>query len=415
MGVSRSFPEKGLPAADVQDRIKRYREGGADWHGGRVPIFVFHADDEVLSVSKDAFIAFFSENAQGLAAFPAVGEMQDEVTAAALALLNAPEDGDAILTSGGTESIFIAVQCARDHARAAGRGTANANIVMPWSGHPAFDKAARYLDLQIRRAPIAADFTADVDALAALVDEDTVMIVASAPSFPHGVFDPIADIGRLAQSRDVWMHVDACVGGYLAPFARRLGYPVPDFDFRIPAVHSISADLHKYGFAAKPASTVLFRDKQLSRHALFEFDAWPRGHYRSRCFTGSRPAGAVASAWAVLNYLGAEGYMRHARTIMETRDALMVGIESIPGLHVQGNPALGLISFGSDTMDIHAVGDELEERGWFVPRNAVPAGIQFMTMPVHARVIDDYLADLAEAARAAGRGSKARSTAQVIY
>lgn len=415
MAAARSFPENGMSAAEVGARIRQFRDRGADWRAGKLPIFVFHADDELLNVSHDAFDAFFSENAQGIAAFPAIGEMQDAITSAALALLNAPEDGDAILTSGGTESIFLAVQCARDHAQAAGRARGGGNIVLPWSGHPAFDKAAKYLGLTVRRARLRDDLTADVDALAGLVDDDTVMIGGSAPSFPHGVFDPIPEIGRLALERGVWMHVDACVGGYLAPFARRLGYPVPDFDFAVPGVSSISADLHKYGYAAKPTSTALFRDSELSRHALFEFDDWPRGLYRSRCFPGSRPAGAVASAWAVMNYLGAEGYMRHARTIMETRDALIAGIRSIPGLHLQGAPVLGLISYGARDLDIHAVGDAMEDRGWFIPRNADPAGIQFMTMPVHAPVVGDYIADLAGSVEAVGRGRKATSAPQVIY
>lgn len=414
MVSAKIFPEKGLSAQDVQDRLDAYRDTGADWHGGRVPLFVFHADDELQAVSRAAFDTFFSENAQGLSAFPAVGEMQDGVTDAALALLGAPPGGDAIMTSGGTESIFLATFCAREAARARHTTQRRLNIVLPWSGHPAFDKAARFLDLDIRRVPIRADFSADPAAMADAVDEDTAMIVASAPSFPHGIMDPVTEIAEIAHAQDLWVHVDACVGGYLAPFVRRLGYPVPPFDFAVPGICSMSADLHKYAYAAKPASTVLFRDERLSRHALFEFDAWPRGTYRSRTFLGTRAAGAVASAWAVLNFLGAEGYMRHARTVMQTRDRLIAGLHAIPGLHLHGAPELGLISFGSDGADIHAVADAMEMRGWFVPRNADPAGIQFMVMPVHAAIVDEYLADLTLAV-AGARSSRRAQPAHVTY
>lgn len=409
----RSFPTVGLSAKHIAEQLDAFKAKDIDWRAGKLPLFVFHADDEVYQVSHDAFDAFFSENAQGVAAFPGVADMQDAVTDAALSLLNAPPTSDAIFTSGGTESIFLAVHCAREHARA-GRGAGgDPNIVLPWSGHPAFDKAARYLDLSIRRAPLTPDFSVDPQAMADLVDDDTMMIVGSAPGFPHGIIDPIKDIAELAQSHDVWMHVDACVGGYLAPFVRHLGYPVPAFDFSVPGVQSMSADLHKYGYAAKPASTVLFRDALLSRHALFEFDAWPRGIYRSRCFQGTRPAGAVASAWAVLNHLGFEGYVRHARTLMEARDRLIRGIAALPQLHVQGDPTLGLISYGSETTDIRAVGDVMEEMGWFIPRNADPAGIQFMVMPVHAQIVDRYLEDLATAVDTA-RGARPVPS-EVVY
>ncbi len=409
------FPEIGMSRDAVLAQLREFRDSGADWRGGRVPIFVFHADTEVEDISRDAFDLFFSENAQGGSAFPGVDKMLGDLTAAALDLLSAPPEAQALMTSGGTESIFVAVQCARDRARATGRGdTGRHRIVLPFSAHPAFDKAARYLDLKIQRVPLGPDHAADSSALAAALDDDVVMLVGSAPSFPQGIFDPIADLSALAQQSGVWLHVDACVGGYLAPFVRRLGHPVPDFDFSLPGVASISADLHKYGYAAKPASTVLFRSRDLASPAEFRFEAWPRGLYVSRSFQGSRPAGSVASAWAVLHHLGAEGYIRHARVVMDTRDRLIQGIEAIEGLHIQGKPALGLFSYGSDDVDINAVGDALAAGGWFVPRNAQPPGLQFLTMPVHAQAVDRYLADLAQAVESVRSGGR-RSATQALY
>lgn len=418
MSSAFAFPQGGRSKRELIDQLGRFRSSGADWRGGRVPLFVFHADDAVEDVSREAFNMFFSENAQAAAAFPAIEQMAGEVTRAALGLLSAPDGADGLFTSGGTESIFLAVLCARESARACGRGNpARHNIVIPRTGHPAFDKAARYLDLTVRRTAIGGDFRADLSAMQAAADVDTMLVVGSAPGFPHGVFDPLEEIAEFAARTGIWMHVDACVGGYLAPFVSRLGYPVPDFDFRLPGVRSISADLHKYAYTAKPASTILFRSGEDARLCEFVFSDWPRGSYRSRTFSGSRPAGAVASAWAVLNFLGAEGYLRHARTVMRTRDRLIEGIDSIGPLQVQGAPELGLFSYASGELDIHLVGDGLEDRGWFVARNAEPPSLQFLAMPVHETIVDAYLADLADAAQAAmhaGEAARPRN-ATVIY
>jgi glutamate/tyrosine decarboxylase-like PLP-dependent enzyme len=364
-------------------------------------LYVHYAGEDVLAVAKEASQRFFSENALGPKAFPSLKKFEDDVVDWALDLLHAPPTASGVMTSGGTESLFLALATARDWARAARPSITKPEIVVPVSAHPAFDKAAHYLGLGVKRLPLRDDFRADVDAMAAAITPNTILVAGSAPAFPHGVIDPIPRIAALARERGLWCHVDACVGGFLAPFVKRAGYAVSDFDFAIEGVTSISADLHKYGFTAKGASLLLLADGAMRKYLEFDFDNWPRGRYKSSTFRGTRPGGAIASAWAVMRYLGLEGYTRIARTTMEGRDRLIAGIESLDGFHVVGEPELSVMGYGATGIDIDAVAQELGERGWFVSGMASPPGIHMgMLSPAHAAVVDEYLVDLRAAVAA---------------
>ncbi len=323
--------------------------------------------------------------------------MEEDVVRMGLNLLNAPPGACGNMTSGGTESIMLAVKACRDEAAAAGRPVAGARIVLPRSAHPAFDKAAHYLGLSVVRVPVADDFTADVEAMAEAVDGNTLMIVGSAPCFPYGVIDPIEGLAEIAISRNIWLHVDACVGGYFAPFARMNGVPLPEFDFSVAGVRSMSADLHKYGYAAKGASTILHRTEEQRAFQMYIFDDWPAGGMTTPTLAGTRPGGAFASAWAVMQYLGVEGYREKARVVTDTREKLMAAIDAMDGLHTHGKPQLALFAFGSDRADVFAVWGRMKARGWFTGVITEPKGIQLMLSPAHADVADVYLADLAEA------------------
>ena len=225
------------------------------------------------------------------------------------------------------------------------------------------------------------------------------MLLGSAPNYPFGVFDQIGEIAGLAQKHGLWMHVDACVGGFLAPFAKKLDYDIPDFDFAVPGVTSISADLHKYGYAAKGASLMMLRDAELLKHQTFSFNNWERGAYASNTVQGSRSAGAVAAAWAVMNFLGEDGYMKWAAVLMDTVMKLVDGINAIPGLAVLDPHELCIFVYRSNdpALDIGAVADAMTSKGWFVGRQAEPAGIHMHLNPVHAESADEYLAHLREA------------------
>jgi glutamate/tyrosine decarboxylase-like PLP-dependent enzyme len=396
-----TFPERGTPRDELFAEMEAARAHDVDWKRGRLGLYVHYAGEDVLAVAKEASQRFFSENALGPKAFPSLKKFEDDVVDWALDLLHAPPTASGVMTSGGTESLFLALATARDWARATRASITNPEIVVPASAHPAFDKAAHYLGLDVKRLPLRDDFRADVDAMAAAITSNTILVAGSAPAFPHGVIDPIPRIAALARERGLWCHVDACVGGFLAPFVKRAGYAVSDFDFAIDGVTSISADLHKYGFTAKGASLLLLADGAMRKYLEFDFDNWPRGRYKSSTFRGTRPGGAIASAWAVMRYLGLEGYTRIARTTMEGRDRLIAGIESLDGFHVVGEPELSVMGYGATGIDIDAVAQELGERGWFVSGMASPPGIHMgMLSPAHAAVVDEYLVDLRAAVAA---------------
>ncbi len=262
-----ALPAKGVDWETLRARMQALGEGDADWRSARTAVYIFNAGEDVSRVARDAYAMYQAENALGPLAFPSLARMEAEVVEMGLGLLHGPEDACGNLTSGGTESILLAVKTCRDQAAAAGRNVAGAGVVIPASAHLAFDKACHYLGLRIHRVPLAADRRADPDAMAAAVDDETLMLVGSAPCFPYGLIDPIEALSDLALQRGLWLHVDACVGGYFAPFARMNGVDVPPFDFELPGVASISADLHKYGYAAKglPRSSTATPTREPSR------------------------------------------------------------------------------------------------------------------------------------------------------
>lgn len=270
---------------------------------------------------------------------------------------------------------------------------------------------ARLMDLEVRRIPVRGDLRADVRAMADAMDEQTMMLVGSAPCFPYGVIDPIAELGELAQQRDVWLHVDACVGGYLAPFVRLAGRPVPDFDFTIPGVSSLSADLHKYGFCPKPGSTLFYRDRSLSRHHRFDFDVWPSGRFVTGTLTGTRPAGGAAGAWAVFQHLGVAGYVRTAESLMQSIDRYREGVSAIPGLKVLGAPDLAIVAVVAEGFDIFQVAEHMQTRGWLPGLLQRPRALHRMMSMLHARSMGDYLADLRDSTAQVRQVASAQASA----
>jgi glutamate/tyrosine decarboxylase-like PLP-dependent enzyme len=305
------------------------------------------------------------------------------------------------MTSGGTDSIFMAVKAARDYARSKGQ-KGPANIVTPYSAHPAFHKAGMVMDIEIRRTPLK-DYLADPAAIEAAADENTIMIVGSAPCFPFGLIDPIAALGEVAQRKNLWLHVDACVGGYLAPFVRMNGADLPAFDFSVPGVSSISGDLHKYGYASKGASTVFFRSEALKTFMPFDAGPWPLGRMITPTLAGTRPGGAIAAAWAVIHFLGVEGYRKKQAMVTGAREKIEAGVELL-GFEVLGAPQLGIVSFAHPKADAFALLGKLHQRGWITGANLDPKALHLMLSPVHLEASATYLADLEAALSEAGEG-----------
>jgi sphinganine-1-phosphate aldolase len=399
------LPEQGTAWGSLEAQMRSFGEHDVDWRRLRSAVYVFHPGEDVLEVAREAYALYQSENALGPAAFPSLRRMESEVVEIALDLLHAPQGATGNITSGGTESILLAVKSCRDAAASRGVDVRGAQIVLPRTAHPAFDKAAHYLGLAVRRVAVGADFCADPEAMAAAIDARTILLVGSAPCFPYGLVDPIPALARIAREREIWLHVDACVGGYLNPFAEREGVSLPEWDFRVEGVNTISADLHKYGYAAKGASTLLHRSAEQHAHQIFHADDWPAGGMTTPTVAGTRPGGAIASAWAVLHFLGAEGYRAKTRRALAARRAIQNGVEAL-GMRVHGDPRLTLIAFGmpeGDPVSIFAVWKGMHDRGWFTGIVQKPDGIHLMLSPAHDQVAAQYLADLGESLAAARR------------
>jgi sphinganine-1-phosphate aldolase len=399
-----SLPEKGMAWEAIEAKLREKAAGDVKWREGRTGLYIFNAGEEVERVKKAAYAMFSEENGLGPAAFPSLAQMEREVVAFGLSLLNAPEGAAGGMTSGGTDSIVMAVKAARDYARAKGK-SGPLNIVTPNSTHPAFHKAAMMMDLEVRRTPLK-DYLADVAAIGDAADEQTITIVGSAPCFPFGLIDPIEELGELAQRRGLWLHVDACVGGYLAPFVRMNGADLPPFDFSVPGVSSISGDLHKYGYASKGASTVFFRTEAMKEHMIFDAGPWPLGRMITPTLAGTRPGGAIAAAWAVMHFLGVEGYREKQRMVTQAREKIEAGVTRL-GFRVLGKPQLGIVSFAHDGADVFALLAKLHHKGWITAANIDPKALHLMLSPVHLKASDDYLRDLEEALRETGDSTAA--------
>lgn len=405
--------KQGLDWDEIESQLDAARQNDFSWRDGRMAVYFYYLDEALHQVQQRAYTKFWTENSLGKRAFPSLAKLEAEVVAFGLEVVQAPDGGAGTFTSGGSESIFLALQTARDQARAE-KGIARPNFVVPRTAHPGFSRAGHALGIEIRRVPTRRnDRKADVGAMAERIDGETIGLVGSAPCYPFGVFDPIRELGALAGERGLWLHVDACVGGFLSPWFKRQGQPIPDWDFTVPGVASISADLHKHGMAPKGASLMLLRDEAIKqRHQTFDFNEWERGPYVAHTMQGTRPGGAVAAAWATIQHLGDEGYLRCAAMILRARQALVAGIAAIPGLAVLEPHELGIIvTVSTDpSLDIGAVSDAMVARKWFIGRQAEPPGIHMHLNPVHDSCHAQYLADLRDSV-AEVRGTRAAGKA----
>lgn len=396
------FPEKGLAEQDLRDRLQQHQREDVDWRRGRIWSLVYSAGDEHDRVVQDAYRMFSSANMLGPTAFPSLATMEKEVVWMLLDLLGAdPATAGGTMASGGTESILLAVKAYRDRARVERPEISAPEMIVPTTAHPAFLKAADLLGVRAVPVPIDRSFRADPDAFAAAVTDSTILGCASAPCFPYGVVDPVEDLAEITSRQRIGLHIDACLGGFALPFIRELGYKVPGFDFNVPGVTSISADLHKYGYGPKGSSTVLYRDRRLRRHQFAAYTGWPGGILASPTLLGTRPGGAVAGAWAGLAYEGRDGYREIFKGVMATTRQLQDGIRKIPGLEILGDPPMSVFAVASAEIDMMAVADYLEAEGWRIDRQRDPDSIHLIVNPTHAAVAEEFLTDLGRATAAA--------------
>jgi sphinganine-1-phosphate aldolase len=343
---------------------------------GTVSGSLYCGDHDHYAFLGDVFTLFSHANVLQRDMYPSATKFEGEIIAMTAGLLHGPNVG--VVTSGGSESLITALYSYREHARET-RGVTQPNVVMPKTAHVALDKGAHWMNIEVRHAPVGADYRVDVPAMAALIDDNTICLVGSAANYPHGLIDPIEELAALAQARGIGMHVDGCLGGWLLPWIEKAGYDVPLWDFRVPGVTTISADTHKYGYALKGSSVLLYRDKDLRKNQYFTYPDWPGGLYLSPGLAGSRSGGIIASTYAAILATGASGYLAAAEAIMSTAVAIKEGVREIPELEVIGDPTF-LVAFKArdeDDLDIYLVNDSLKAQGWRMNALQLPPALHF--------------------------------------
>lgn len=401
--VVRGLPERGRPADEILAELSEMaREEDAAWETGKVSGTMYSGDREHYAFLTEAFRPFAHSSALQRDLCPSATKFEGEIIAMVLDLMHASavEDGEpaGMMTTGGTGSILHALLAYRDDA-AKRRGITRPNLVKPETAHPAFNKGAHMFGIELRVVPVdPATTTVDPAVMAEAIDENTIALVGSAGNYPYGTIDPIADLGALALDRGVGLHVDACLGGFILPFGEELGYGIPPFDFRVPGVTTISADTHKYGYAFKGSSTLVFRDKALRDAQYFHVVDWSGGKYMSPGMEGSRSVGLLSATWAAMVQLGREGYRAHAADIFRTADAMMQVVRAHPSLRMMGNPTF-CFSFTSDEFDIYHVADFMKTRGWRFNGQQYPNALHMaVTRPqTKPGVVEAFAADLSDA------------------
>ena len=411
------FPDSGTPVDEVVRELDAKRENDVRWAEGRTFGLVFDGGDEVRDVAERAARLFLHENALNTSAFPSLGEIQSELCGWTADLLHGPPETAGFLTSGGTESILCAVEAARERARAE-RSITEPEIVLAVSAHAAFHKGAHLFGLRTRVVPVTDAWTVDLDAMADAVGPNTALVVASAPQYPQGVVDPVAEIAEIAASVGASCHVDACMGGFVLPFAtleEPEAWGSAAWDLAVDGVTTISADLHKLGYAPKGASVILHRSRHLRRYQTFDFDGWLGGRYVTPNLQGTRSGLPMAAAWAVVRHLGMDGYRRLVRSAIGSADRIRNGVRAIDGITVPGDPRHHLLSIVADTsvdepLNVFALGDALATRGWHHDRQGPPDGLHLTVSAGNAPVIDQWLEDLVAAAAEARAASPGTAT-----
>ena len=368
------------------------------WREGRAFSLAYNAGPDALAVAEEAYRRFSGENALNTDAFPSLKRIQAEVVAMAGVWLGATPQSAGFMTSGGTESILMAVKAARDRLLAL-RGIRNPNMVLPTSAHAAFAKAGAYFGVEVRRVAVQPDWRANVVAMRDVTDENTVLIVGSAPQYPQGVIDDIVGIAKIAIDFDINCHVDACMGGVTLAYLARLGENIAPWNLQVPGVSSISVDLHKFGYTSKGASVIIYATKHLRSFQGFITDDWLGGFYGSSGVLGTKSGGSMASAWAVMHFLGDDGYLRLTRQAREATLQLADFVRESQDLVLRAEPESTLLCFGArdpSALNVFAIADELSKRGWYVDRQTPPDSLHCTVNAIHHDKIDWFTKDLHE-------------------
>jgi sphinganine-1-phosphate aldolase len=396
------LPKLGMSREEVIQQLALFREHDLSWRDGRVLAYVYDAGQDAESIVKEAFTQFLSENALDPTTFPSTLQMERDIVRITADLLHGDENVVGNVTTGGTESIMLAVKTARDWARAVKLDIQQPEMILSRTAHAAFHKAAHYLGLKLVIVPFDQEsYQTDPAAMRAAINENTILLVASAPNYSHGIIDPVSEIAALAQENGLLCHVDACIGGFQLAFMRQIGYEVEPFDFTVPGVTSISTDLHKYGYSAKGASVLLHRSKELRRYQFYTNLSTTAYAIINPTVLSTKSGGPLAAAWAILHYLGLEGYKKIVSKVAQATEKLIAGINNMPDLQVLGKPAMSIFAIESSTINVFQLADVMRKKGWYLQpqfskSSTLLPNIHITMTPAAVPHVDELLADLAE-------------------
>lgn len=386
-----SFPSEGRNQHEVFQELKDKKKNDLNWQHGRAFSYIYYADPELLQNLKKAYELYFSENALNPSAFPSLRNMEAEVVEMCLDLFQAKHEGVGLMTSGGTESILMAIKSAKNFTK---DKIKSPEIILPSTAHPAFNKACDYFDIKSVIVDVEDDFRVSSEKMKNHITKNTIMLVGSAPSYPQGVIDPIEEIAALAKAHNLLCHVDACVGGFVLPFMEN--EKSKKFNMSIEGVTSLSADIHKYGFASKGSSVILYNNPDLRKAQFYIYTGWSGGIYASPSILGTKPGGAIAVAWTVLNLLGRKGYERFVHTSMQVTKKFQDFISGFEGIKLKGSADMCIFSFGSDSFDIYELGDEMQVKGWNMDRQQNPACLHISISPIHDKYFEEFKKDFTD-------------------
>jgi glutamate/tyrosine decarboxylase-like PLP-dependent enzyme len=393
------IPAKGLKREEVLAALEQYKKRDLDWSSGRAFGYVFDPGEEIVSFAKEIYTMFLSESGLDFTVYPSLLQMENELISLMRHHLGGDDQVVGHFTSGGTESILLAVKAARDYFRQHRPEITEPEMVLPTTAHAAFHKAAHYFG--IKAISVSVDpqtFQADVARVREALSDNTIMLMGSAPSYTHGMIDPIQELSELAAQKGLWFHTDACMGGFLLPYFRRLGQEVPDFDFAVPGVWSLSVDLHKYAYTPKGASVILYRKPELRRYQMFAFTQWVGYTMINPTVQSTKSGGPLAAAWATLHYVGEERYLDFARRKLKAVEQLKQAVREHPDLELIADSQMTLISLGSQTVNIFHIIDEMNLRGWYIqPALAYdnsPANIHLSINLSNVDKMDEFIAAL---------------------